>query len=353
MTKQRVIVNDAISARGTSGSARATDQLATALALMPGLEVERLPPPWSRRHSSALVNAARDGWWDLHGAGRAAGRADLFVSPCNIGRGPRGMPHLLVVYDVMVFENPEYFDAKFARYFTALVPYSLRKADRVLTLSEHARKTLLKIAPDTDIRVVTLPGRDAQHGLAPWPARPQVLMVGATEPHKNHVAAIRAVSELRRRSGVDIGLRIVGPPGRAEPYVRSLMDRHDPMGSWATRQTGLTDAEVDAAYGSSWLLLQPSLNEGYGLPLVEACQRGLPVVHSGTGAMSEVMPGGNAMSTGPSRLADAMEPLLDPTTWARTSRLTLQEAARFSWAQFTARVTEVVRDLLPATQSRM
>lgn len=352
MTNQLAIVNDAISARGTSGSARATDQLATALALIPGLEVERLRPPWSRRHSSALVNAARDGWWDLHGAGRAAGRADLFVSPCNIGRAPRGMPHLLVVYDVMVFENPEYFDAKFVRYFTALVPYSLRRADRVLTLSEHARKTLLGIAPGTDIHVITLPGRDAHRGLAPWPARPLVLMVGSTEPHKNHVAGIRAVSELRRRSGIDIGLRIVGPPGRAESRVGSLMDRHDPTGSWATRQIGLSDAEVDAAYGSSWLLLQPSLNEGYGLPLVEACQRGLPVVHSGTGAMSEVMPTGNAKSTAPTQLADAMEPLLDPTTWAATSRLTAQEAPRFSWSRFTAQATDVVSDLLPAIQSR-
>lgn len=351
MTRQRVVVNDAISARGTSGSARATDQLATALALIPGLEVERILPPWSRRHALSIINAARDGWWDLLGAGRAAGGADLFVSPCNIGRAPRGTPHLLVIYDVMVFENPEYFDAKFAQYFTALVPYSLRRADRVLTLSEHARQRLLQIAPAADIQVVTLPGRAEHPGSARWPARPQVLMVGATEPHKNHVAAIRAVSELRRRSGVDVGLRIVGPPGRAECAVCRVLASCDPSGSWTTRETGLTDVEVDAAYGSSWLLLQPSLNEGYGLPLVEASQRGLPVIHSGTGAMSEVMPSANAKTTAACALADAMEPLLDPKNWAKASALSRQESSRFSWTQFTSRIQDVVSALIPASRS--
>lgn len=345
---RRIVVNDAISRRGSlSGSARATRQLTEALSQIDGVEVDVVTPPWARRSASSVTNAIRDAWWDLNGAARAARKPDLFVSPCNIGGAPGAKRHLLVVYDVMIFENPELFDPKFARYINALVPPSVRRADRVLTLSQHARQHLLKLAPKADIRVLTLPGREAHLPPAQWSERRSVLMVGVTEPHKNHVAGIRAVAALRDRSGLDLALRIVGPAGRAEGEVLALAAHYDPSGAWLSREHGLTDSDLDAAYGSSWLLLQASFNEGYGLPLVEAAERGLPTVHSGAGAMNEVVPSGDAGGTDPSRLAAAMESLLDTTAWEYRAALLRREAERFRWSIFPQHVAELVDGLLP------
>lgn len=349
---RRVVVNDAIGARGVSGTARVADQLVTALEAVPHVDVERIRPPWSSRHRSPVVNAARDAWWDMRGAGRAARRPDLLVSPCNIGRAPAGVRHLLFVQDVMVLESPEYFDAKFARYFTALMPRSVRHADCVVASSQHTRRMLLELVPGADVRVVDLPGRRDALTTTPWPEHLTVLMVGATEPHKNHVAGVEAVNELRRTLGVDVRLRIVGPAGRAEPALTEVTDRHDPRRAWVIRDVGLSDADVDAAYGSSWLLLQPSLNEGYGLPLVEATQRGLPVVHSGRGAMSEVAAPGDAGGPDPASLVAAMTSLLDRQTWAVRSAAAVAAAPRFGWPAFVARVAELSLELVPPTDLR-
>jgi len=343
----RIVVNDAISRRGISGSARATSQLTSALRQIVGVSVESVTPSWSGRSANPVKNAVRDAWWDLRGAAKAADRPDLLVSPCNIGAGPGARRHLLVVYDVMVFENPEYFDSKFSRYFRTLVPPSVRRADRVLTLSNHARQHLLELAPKADIRVLTLPGRTEDLAPARWSVRRSVLMVGGTEPHKNHVAGIKAVAALRERSGLDLALRIIGPVGRAEGDVLAQVAHHDPFRTWVSRESGLTDSELDDAYGSAWLLLQPSINEGYGLPLVEAAQRGLPVVHSGAGAMSEVIASGNAEGADPNHLAVAMEPLIDDLEWQRQSARLLREAQHFSWDLFPQHVAGLVDGLLP------
>jgi len=172
-------------------------------------------------------------------------------------------------------------------------------------------------------------------------------MVGATEPHKNHSNGIKAVAELRSRTDVNLALRIIGPIGRAEDEVRTMIAKVDPFGAWVNREIGLTDSELDDAYGSAWLLLQPSLNEGYGLPLVEAAQRGLPVVHTGCGAMSEVIPSGDAGGTDQNSLTLAMETLLDKAAWQRQSTLLQLEAKRFSWDHFPEHVARLVDGLLP------
>jgi glycosyltransferase involved in cell wall biosynthesis len=311
------------------------------------VSVESVTPSWAGRSANPVKNAVRDAWWDLRGAAKAADSPDLLVSPCNIGGAHGARRHLLVVYDVMVFENPEFFDPKYSRYFRSLVPRSVRRADRVLTLSQHARQQLLQMAPDADIRVMTLPGREKHPSPARRSERRTVLMVGWTEPIKNQAAGIKAVAALRKRSGLDLALRIIGPVGRAEDDVRSLMAQYDPSGTWTTRESDLTDSQVDDAYGSAWVLLQPSINEGYGLPLVEAAQRGLPVVHSGAGAMNEVIASGNAGSADPAPLAAAMEPLIDNLEWHRQSTSLLLEAQRFSWDLFPQHVAALVDGLLP------
>jgi glycosyltransferase involved in cell wall biosynthesis len=172
-------------------------------------------------------------------------------------------------------------------------------------------------------------------------------MVGATEPVKNQVAGIEAVARLRERTGAEIGLRVLGPAGRAELEVRAALAAADPAGAWTSREIDVPGAALDAAYGSSWLLLQPSHDEGFGLPLVEAARHGLPVVHSGRGAMPSVLPEVNTGGTDPALLVEAMTPLLDRATWMAAAAVATDRARRFEPAQFRAAVRDAVRDLLP------
>ncbi len=348
-----VVVNTAIELHGTSGSATATRELVAALRALPAVEVVESSPA-SRGGHGSLRNALADARWDLWQASRSGpqGRpVDLLVSPCNIGLRGAARRHLLVVHDVMPFDRPDLFDRKFGAYFRALVPRSVRSADRVLTLSEHAATRLRAMAPHTDVRVVAwgygTPDSVAAAGFPVDGARPVVLMVGATAPVKNQAAGVAAVAALRSSSGRDIGLRVLGPAGRAERDVLAAIAAVDPAGAWSSREVDVAPDVLAAAYASSWVLLQPSYDEGFGLPLVEAARHGLPAVHSGRGAMPSVLREVDAGGVAPQVLAAALAPLLDPVEWARLSQASRERAGAFSPGVFRATVRDAVLDLLP------
>lgn len=282
-----------------------------------------------------MCNAVADAHWDLRGASTAAAHVDVLISPCNIGRSLKNQSHLLVVYDVMLWESSELFDPLFGIYARRLIRYSVARADRTLTLSAHARDHLRGLVPTADVHVLTLPGsRGRLSKTNRTGVEMTVLMVGETAPHKNHVVGIEVVRRLRARTRADVRLRLIGPSGRAESAVRAALAAADPTGAWTTREVGLSDHELDNAYSEAWVLLQPSRNEGFGLPLVEASQRGLPVIHSGAGAMSEVLPSSSVGSTRAEAFEHRLEALLVEDVWEDESRAVLREAPRFSWKQF-------------------
>jgi glycosyltransferase involved in cell wall biosynthesis len=236
---------------------------------------------------------------------------------------------------VMLWEHPGLFDRAFGRYARALIPYSMRHADITWTLSDHARDHLTRLVPRADVRVLRLPTLPGRHPRSGGPSsRRTVLMLGETAQHKNHVGGIDAVVRARASSGEDLALRLIGPAGNAEPAVLERLGEVDPDGRWTSREIGRSDDEVDEALSSAWLLLQPSVNEGYGLPLIEAAQRGLPVVHTGAGAMAEVLPESSVGSTDASALADAIVALLDPDRSAASVRAASTSLTRLSWSSF-------------------
>lgn len=344
---RRIVVNTAIHLHGTSGSSTATRALVAALRCLDDAEVHEVAPR-ERGGRGAVRNAWADARWDLWQAPRSVPDVDLHVSPVNIGRGGPARRHLLVVYDVMIFDRPDLFDRWFAAYFKLLVPPSLRSADRVLTLSDHAAARLRKIAPRADVRVIPLP----HHGLADEtisvPEHRVVLMVGATEPVKNQVAGVDAVAALRAQTGVDVRLRVIGPAGRAEDDLRERLAAVDPSGVWTSREVDVPRAVLESAYREAWLLLQPSHDEGYGLPLVEASRFGVPAVHSGRGAMPSVMPSVDAGGVTPGELVRAMTPLLDEPTWAAAASGARRRAADFTPERFRSAIASHVEDLLGA-----
>lgn len=344
-----VAVNEAILLKGTSGSARATIQTTAAMRELPGVEVRGVRPT-AERTSSKVRNAFSDARWDLLGAAAAARGADILFSPCNIGRSSRSQKHLLFVYDVMVWESFRLFDPWYAAYARLLIRSSLRQADRILTLSSHSREFLLDLAPSADIHVQVLPGRRIQPPRTRWSeVKHTVLMVGESAPHKNHVSGIEAVNLLRIKSGADIHLQIIGPVGRAEADLQQAVKKVDPLGSWISRKRDPTDDYVDKAYETAWVLLQPSLNEGYGLPMVEAAQRAIPVLHSGTGGMSEVLPYSSVHSTNATAFVSPLEALLAEALWTQASNSVLAEASRFDWHKFRSSLDKHLREVVGIT----
>jgi alpha-1,2-rhamnosyltransferase len=177
-------------------------------------------------------------------------------------------------------------------------------------------------------------------------------MVAATEAHKNHVGAIDAIETVRRSLGDDVHLTLVGPVGRSEGDVMRRVRTADPDGLWIRRLIGISDLELQQTYRSAWIMIQPSFDEGFCLPLLEAAAHGTPAVHSGQGSMPEVVSCVNANSVRSDVLSQRVVELADPRRYHDASRSALADCDTKSPARFTAELTRLVTDVAASPPSR-
>jgi glycosyltransferase involved in cell wall biosynthesis len=342
-----VAVNTHVLSRGMSGSSRGLGQVLAALREDGGLSVTELPGPAMPRTRAARV--ATWASWDLFGVHRAMGDAAVLVAGCNVGRGSRRHPDVLLMHDVMVLDHPEAFDPKYVAYARALFPMSARHSTVVVTPSRYSAT---RIADRFHLRempqVIPWPcvgalGVPSSAQIAARLARPVVTVVGATEPHKQQQVALLAVRHIRQITGLAVELCLVGRAGRDEESLGGLIRAFDPDRSWIRREESLTEDALLAQYRSSWLVMQTSLDEGFGLPVLEACGSGVPVVHSGRGGLSEVHPAGSVDSVAPEAFTRRAIALLDVDAYVQACRDAVTSAARHDWARFATGWQRVVR----------
>jgi glycosyltransferase involved in cell wall biosynthesis len=119
-------------------------------------------------------------------------------------------------------------------------------------------------------------------------ARPTLLMVGTIEPRKGYDQALEAC-EMLWHTGIDCNLVIVGHYGWLMETFRSRVEAHAERGRRLFWLEDAGDGELDAIYRQSSALLAASWGEGYGLPLIEAARRDLPVIARDLPVFREVM----------------------------------------------------------------
>jgi glycosyltransferase involved in cell wall biosynthesis len=118
---------------------------------------------------------------------------------------------------------------------------------------------------------------NAAEVLAAVAARPSLLMVGTVEPRKGHAQALAAF-ELLWRDGVEVNLVIVGKKGWMVDALAERMAGHPEAMRRLFWLPGVSDEMLLKLYGSCAALLAASEGEGFGLPLIEAAQHGIPII---------------------------------------------------------------------------
>jgi glycosyltransferase involved in cell wall biosynthesis len=256
--------------------------------------------------------------------------------------------------------------------FPALVPWrhrwavrlllgsAVRRAARVIAVSEATRRDLLARFPVAPERVTVVPEAADPRFLPPVPAErarvrarfglegPYVLFVGLLEPKKNLATLLRAVARLRARNGWGQTMLVVaGAPGWGRVDVAAAAAR---VGLADTvRVLGpVPDDVLPALYAEAAVFVFPSLWEGFGLPVLEAMASGVPVVASCRGALPEVA-GEAAWLVEPEvePLAEALGTLLgDPALRARLREAGLARAGAYSWERAARETLAVYRAAL-------
>lgn len=204
--------------------------------------------------------------------------------------------NILTIHDLHPYHQPERFDLMKRIYTMKMVYYSAHKADRIITVSETSKETIVKhldIDPskiDTIYigvpKTVTPSGADIleKYGIK----KPYVIQIGTLEPGKNHINNMEAFARAKREADLPHQLVIVGGQGWC---YKPIIEKHDKIKEKdSIILTGYVKslAELARLLIESDFLLFTSLNEGFGLPMVEAFEAGIPVLTSNISAMPEV-----------------------------------------------------------------
>ena len=112
-------------------------------------------------------------------------------------------------------------------------------------------------------------------------------MVGTIEPRKNHGHLLDAF-DILWQNGVNVSLCFVGKVGWKCQALMKRVEMHRELKRHLFMLEDLSDTELEYCYRKSRSLVFPASVEGFGLPLVEAMQRGLPVMASDIAVFREV-----------------------------------------------------------------
>jgi glycosyltransferase involved in cell wall biosynthesis len=281
--------------------------------------------------------------WHLTTAASANRNCDVFLATTSyLTSWALRIPAVVVVFDMVAFDcslRPQRRAGLIER--MTLRTAALRAA-AIAAISGATRDELSARYPSAATKVSVTPlGADAafspdgqgdDHVLARHAiVKPYLLSTGTLEPRKNLPRLIEAFNALPAETAGGHRLVLVGPrgwdPGETLTAASGLGDRVRTLGH-------VSDDDLPAIYRQAELFCYPSLQEGFGLPLLEAMQCGTAVVASDRPGLLEV--GGDAVRyvdpLSVKELRTAIQELLEqPQRRAELSERGRSRAKRFSW----------------------
>ncbi len=240
-------------------------------------------------------------------------------------------PAVVTIHDVSFERDPIVMGRLDRLTFRWAVPRAVKRARRVLTVSERTKADIVELygAPPDKV-VVTPNGVDPAFAPGDGAGGGYLLYVGAIQARKDPLAAAEAAQ------AVGLPLVVVGP--EKEPSLaRELERRGADLRGWVEKP------ELATLYQGAAALVLPSRYEGFGLPVLEAMACGTPVVAAPDPALREVA-GDAALFAEPAGLADAIRRAVAERE--RLATAGIERAKRFSWRETARRTAEVYREAL-------
>jgi glycosyltransferase involved in cell wall biosynthesis len=248
---------------------------------------------------------------------------------------------VVTFHDLFVMTG-DYSSPEFRARFADQARQAAERADMVIAVSAFTAghvEALLGVERSR-IRVV-------HHGINPPPRTPGVfrkkviLNVGAIQRRKNIVRLVDAFEQ----TPADWKLVLAGSGGFQAAEIQARIDT-SPRRADIDVTGYVTSDRLEELYASAAIFAFPSLDEGFGLPVLEAMARGVPVITSNRSAMPEVA-GDAALLVNPDdtdALAHALNSVIEnPADWAARG---LSRASKFSWSKAARETHAVYHSLL-------
>ena len=304
--------------------------------------------------------------WEQFLLPKEAKKAEVDLLHCTANTAPLKYPGKLIItiHDLIFLESFELNASPYQvfgnLYRRLIVPRVARKADCIVTVSGYSKKVIaekLQI-PAEKIRVI-------HNGVSPvfktmekdskflefrkkYDLPEQYLLhFGNTAPRKNTKAVLNAYRLYRDQHEFPMKLVVAG----CDPeLVKAICRQHhlEKLLPHIIAPGYVHASELPMLYNQATVFLYPSLNEGFGLPVIEAMACGTPVITSDSSCLPEIA-GDAALlvnPTDPSHIATALEKITEPNTYANCVLKGLENAKRFSWKATAEKTVALYEEVL-------
>ncbi len=282
------------------------------------------------------------------------GRVDIFHGLHFVLPARRKARRVLTVHDLTYLKRPEYYSDQRLndRGYRQELPRALTQADAVIAVSQKTRDDLIDMfnCPAERIRVIHHGVADSFFAQAARPNQEAVLriyqvtrpyaifLIGTPEPRKNIGRTVEAV----RRAAPSIDLVLVGERSALHPLIGVPTEHLIFTGC-------VPEDHLPILLSGAVFSVYPSLEEGFGLPLLESMACGVPVLTSNRGALPEIA-GEAALIVNPEDiedLANGVSALVtDETLRRRLVQAGRRRVADFTWKRAASQTIALYRELL-------
>jgi glycosyltransferase involved in cell wall biosynthesis len=302
---------------------------------------KRWEQPLDERFEWRLIDAP-DPWWHARTAHAANGECDVFLSTNSyLTTWMLRIPAVPVIYDMVAFDRGHSPNRRSAVIERLTLGLAVRRSRGFVAISHATAEEFERRFPAAAGGVTVAPlgvspqltAEPAEDLLPGVPEPGFVLAVGTLEPRKNLPRLVAAYQRLDERLQREHPIVVVGQLGwqvdETIEALRSLGERCRLMG-------GVSDATLAELYRRCAVFCYPSLQEGFGLPVLEAMAAGAAVLTSNVSSLPEV--GGDAVEYADpldvSSIAAVLERLLrTPERRVELGELARARALQFSWAR--------------------
>jgi len=323
-------------------SVTGVERYATEIMIQLGARLRRVQP-------QSTANGLAGALWEQVSLPKHIHPGEVLWSPANTG--PLAVTdQVLTLHDLSPLEHPDWFRPAFALWYRLLIPRLVQRVKHVVVPSEYVRSSVLQRFGFSPERVTVVPGGvdlqkfrpAARNGAGTLPGE-YVLYLGTLQPRKDLNSLLQAW-QLIEAEFPQVNLVIAGSQGKA--FARKAQIQG---GERLFLPGYIPEERLAGLVASAVVLILPSLDEGFGLPTLEAMACGTPVIATQAGALPELVNGvGLLFKPGDFQaLAQTLRRCLsEPDLRQTLVEAGLQQAKRFSWHDSAERMWSVIEACL-------
>ncbi len=277
----------------------------------------------------------------------------LWVPAFSAPRFPK--PVVMTAHDLFGRIHPEHFIGPAQRYWTTILPESMKRAEHLICISEYTKKEIQKHLSIADEKMTVVPQAAADSFRviddSSWIQKqldvmnintPFILSVGTLEPRKNFERLLEAFVYAER---ADTKLVLVGKKGWDYAGIFEKIRKYH-LQNTVIYLDYVSQDQLIALYNACLAFVMPSIYEGFGLPALEAMQCGAPVAVAQNTSLPEVV-GTAGILFDPFSVDSIRERLnlllTDQEIRTKMQFASVQRAKKFSWANTATQTLDILK----------